>query len=379
MPLRFVNAGDALKTYDDTVKSNEERAWLRSTRERALRDDAEKQAVDRALREGVRPQASALANVQAEPELVLSRHDDGTPLEQPIVVREATPARRPSWRAPVVQRLSSTPGGGRAAVELAGAEEKHQVDERRAASTESRENRELAYRGLEQFNKAMDLGDLDTARAVNSRFRLGIPEQAFANQRVFARLRGIATTLNRSGIRGETAAEVFKAALENPDAPIEQAIQRGMAAGAQRADRGDLIETSQGWYNLRTRQYEKGPGDQVLMPTERRLTHPPRAGAGGGAAKAPRVQSTKADSRGYLWLVMSDGTTKPFTDALGNHLKGDVAARRAASLIGKLISPIQTREERQAAVREGRAISDGLGEDQPRQPGVRRPLEAFQR
>lgn len=365
MPLRFVNAGEGLEQYDTARTRGEERSWSRSVRERAMRDDEQHQSVDAALRES----AAASSAPESSP--------PGPGLQRVQASAGETGAPAQTWRTPAIRKLAATPGGGRQAVTLMADEEKRAGEQRTARRAESREDRELAHRGLEQFNKFMDQGDVDGARVVNARFRLGIPEEAFANQRVLARLRGIATTLHRSGIRGETASEVFRAALENPDAPLEDALRSGMAAGAGRADRTDLIETEKGWYNLRTKQYETDAQGNNVMPTERRMQHAPRST--GGSGNGPRVQRTLEMADGSVQLIMSDGATQILKGEDGKPLKGAQAARRAAALVGKMISPIQTREERDAAVSEGVGISDRLGGTTAKPPAQRRPLGDFQR
>ncbi len=360
--LNFVTAGPAVQEYDRAKRLGEERAWQEAARSHQAEQWQNANAVDTAVRQGVAARRSALGNVIAQPALELRNDDEGNPLPEGgrVTVKPAVSAAQASPYGTAIDKLAATRGGGATALKLMDTETAQAAKMQAASRAQQQQDREMHYRGFQEFNKAMAEGDLDTARAANRTFDLGIPEQVFASRQGLARIRGISSVLHRSGITGDAAAEAFRAALENPNEDIGTALQRGMQAGANRPSRRDMVETPEGYYDVRRSRPLVDQNGRPVMPPKRRLDFAPPRAAGGNSAGL-RVQRTLPLADGRVSLVMSDGTTRIATDENGQPLKGTEGAKRAAALVGKMISSIQTPEERNAAVDEAKRISDRLG------------------
>ena len=187
--VRAVDVGKSVGLMERNIDLYQDRESQASRDMTLRRAQEESMALDRALREGLRPavQAPVAAPAPAAPagpayESIEPAHGGDTPIGD--IVQERAPAAAPVTAAPerpaisayttLMERLAGAPGGGRAMLTLHGQEQTRQA----AAGTRQQA---AQNQGWSQFNKFLDDRNVDAARTIAKQYQLGIPDEAWTN------------------------------------------------------------------------------------------------------------------------------------------------------------------------------------------------------
>lgn len=189
--------------------------------------------------------------------------------------RPAPAARPQAGGDELMSRLTKTPGGGTAAMNLHGSN----VAAASKAHEESRADRD---KGTELFIKAFEAGQPDLARQVATQYQLNIPDQLFGSKTFTSEMTRMANFLKPLGIKSEDAAQFVHEALRtmpHEQETFEQQSARYANALTKVTGKKKVVESATGLIQVPEAggaggEYIMQPGtNKPAMPAPKTMVH----------------------------------------------------------------------------------------------------------